>query len=149
MANSSDFKERETEERGLFLALVQVWLVAEDAADDNLRFHRDVRGILKTWKKRSRDAGLGCSFDVEQESLSAPAAGVAGTIMVRFEDGSVVWARSHPKEKFWPSVIFHTWEAAKEAGFVLDGIAFLIEAGRKIDVTDDEASPREGEVLNL
>lgn len=92
---------------------------------------------------------LFCAADASERDTAAAAAGVAESVMARLEDGSVVWARSHPKEKFWPSVIFHTWEAAKEAGFVLDGIAFLIEAGRKIDVTDDEAAPREGEVLNL
>lgn len=34
-------------------------------------------------------------------------------------------------------------------GFVPDGIAWLIECGRKVDVTDDEAQPTAGEVLNL
>lgn len=69
--------------------------------------------------------------------------------MGKFEDGSIVWSRSGPKEKFWPSVVFRTWGAAKEAGFVPDGIAFLIEVGRKIDVTDEEAAPRDDELLNL
>lgn len=66
-----------------------------------------------------------------------------------FEEGSVVWSRSDPKQKWWPSIVFSTWDAAKEHGFVPDGIAFLIEVGRKIDVTDEEAAPREGEFLNL
>lgn len=66
-----------------------------------------------------------------------------------FENGSIVWSRSGPKEKFWPSIVFRTWDAAKEAGFVPDGIAFLIEAGRKIDVTDEEAAPRDRELLNM
>lgn len=69
--------------------------------------------------------------------------------MVFVQDGSVVWARSGAKEKFWPSVVFRSWDAAKDAGFVPDGIAFLIEVGRKIDVTDAEAAPRKGELLNL
>lgn len=34
-------------------------------------------------------------------------------------------------------------------GFVPDGIAWLIECGRKVDVTDNEAQPRAEEVLNL
>lgn len=64
-------------------------------------------------------------------------------------DGSVVWSRASLKERFWPSVVYRTWDEAKNAGAVPDGIAFLIDAGRKIDVTDEEASPRESELLNL
>lgn len=66
-----------------------------------------------------------------------------------FEEGAIVWSRSSPREKWWPSVVFRSWDAAKNAGFVPDGIAFLIEVGRKVDVTDEEAAPREGEFLNL
>lgn len=69
--------------------------------------------------------------------------------MSPYNEGTIVWSRSEPKQKFWPSVIFRTWDAAKDAGFVPDGIAFLIEAGRKIDVTDEEAAPKPGELLNL
>eukprot|EP00752_Nemacystus_decipiens_P006432 g5794.t1 len=68
---------------------------------------------------------------------------------MEFEEGSIVWSRSTVKDKWWPSIVFHTWDAAKEAGFVPDGIAWLIECGRKVDVTDDEAQPTSGEVLNL
>ncbi|CBN76055.1 hypothetical protein Esi_0292_0014 [Ectocarpus siliculosus] len=69
--------------------------------------------------------------------------------MAHFEEGGIVWSRSTKKEKWWPSIAFASWDAAKEAGFVPDGIAWLIECGRKVDVTDDEAQPRQGEVLNL
>lgn len=124
--------------------------------------------------------------------------------MAHFEEGGIVWSRSTKKDKWWPSIAFASWDAAKEAGmpmivrptfssperdlkllkplskmlptrlplcrprdlcylchntrdccivpvpgFVPDGIAWLIECGRKVDVTDDEAQPRQGEVLNL
>lgn len=69
--------------------------------------------------------------------------------MTTFDDGSLVWSRSSPKHKFWPSVVFNTWEAASKAGFVPDGIAYLIEFGRKVDVTDAEAAPDKGNLLNL
>lgn len=63
--------------------------------------------------------------------------------------GSIVWSRAGSREKWWPSVVFRTWEAAKDAGFVQDGIAFLVEAGRKIDILDEQVSPQDGELLNL
>ena len=71
-----------------------------------------------------------------------------------FKEGSIVWSRSEIKpgkfsKEWWPSVVFTSWEAAKEHGFVPDGIAYLIEVGRKIDITDEQAAPREGEYLNL
>ncbi|CAM9335723.1 unnamed protein product [Sphacelaria rigidula] len=71
-----------------------------------------------------------------------------------FEEGSIVWSRSEVKpgkfsKEWWPSVVFTSWEAAKAHGFVPDGIAYLIEVGRKIDITDEQAAPREGEYLNL
>lgn len=90
----------------------------------------------------------------QQKHTAAPRASQRATAHVHtkmecFKDGSIMWSRSGPRDKFWPSIVFRTWDAAKQAGFVPDGIAFLIEAGRKVDVTDAEAAPREGELLNL
>lgn len=32
------------------------------------------------------------------------------------EEGSIVWSRSTVKDKWWPSIVFRTWDAAKESG---------------------------------
>lgn len=36
-----------------------------------------------------------------------------------------------------------------DEGLVPDGIAYVIGAGRKIDTADEDAAPREGELLTM